>query len=169
MVLNILRLQRDMIRWVFSTWTLAMFRDRKQHGHGLELSPFATSRSEDAEVRGRDRGNDSGSVSSSSPRQGGGGSPIPKGEEVSIADLLDRSLDQPWLRAGAASRSIASTSSDDDDGDHDHESLGREGRQWKGGGDSCPVRLQLAVAFGDDGDDDDDDDDEFRTPPPTDA
>lgn len=83
-VISLLRLQLNMTRTCFGEWYRSAQTSRQQGP-----SPVAT------------------------PARCSDGSPIPKGD-TSIADLLDRSLDQPWLRSGTTGIIV---SSDDESSD----------------------------------------------------
>ena len=89
MVISLLRLQLNMVRRCFGAW---YYSAQWTHRQELSLSPVASPQ----------RRSD-----------GRSGSPIPKGD-TSIADLLDRSLDQPWLRSRTTG---AIVSSDDESSD----------------------------------------------------
>ena len=84
-MISLLRLQLNMTRGCFCEWYRSAQTSRRQR-----LSPVAT------------------------PAKRSDGSPIPKGD-TSIADLLDRSLDQPWLRSRMTTGVIVS--SDDESTD----------------------------------------------------
>jgi|EP01043_Picozoa_sp_COSAG02_P045834 hypothetical protein len=88
-IISLLRLQLNMVRRWFGAWYCSAQRTRRQE---LSLSPVATPQTRS---------------------DGRSGSPIPKGD-VSIADLLDRSLDQPWLRTRTTGTIV---SSDDESSD----------------------------------------------------
>ena len=77
-VLSLLRLQHSVVRRCFGAWYRAANRS-----HRRQLSPVVT------------------------PQKRSDGSPIPKGD-LSIADILDRSLDQPWLRSRAGGAIVSS-------------------------------------------------------------
>eukprot|EP01043_Picozoa_sp_COSAG02_P039703 COSAG02_NODE_3154_length_7266_cov_5.826287_2_plen_91_part_00 len=88
--MSLLRLQLNVIRRCFGAWYCSA---QRTHRHELSLSPVGT-------PQGRSNGRS--------------GSPIPKGD-LSIADLLDRSLDQPWP-SSRTSGDIFSSDDDNSDG-----------------------------------------------------
>ena len=127
MVICILRLQLAMTRAHFAAWSRsaregnqpptehapeteelqrlgkgggnAEYRQDRQHlqqadSSSLQLQPATPS-------PGRKQGSPG-----DRPPSSAGGSPIPPGE-VSIADLLERSLDQPWLRSGSPGNDVS--------------------------------------------------------------
>ena len=110
MVLCILRLQMTMTRAAFAAWVCSRKdqndqqdeqQRQQQDTSSLQLQP--------ATPAGRKQRSPGGGSPNSA-----GGSPIPAGE-VSIADLLDRSLDQPWLRSPAGSIAFSDSESSDAD------------------------------------------------------